>query len=289
MIIEVFPLFEGVSSTTLTAYLQDSSLEYQKLGDKPAVIICPGGAYIGITDKEAEPVALRFLAAGYQTFVLRYSIGAELARFPAPFIDAAKAIMLVRENAGRWGVKPDHICLCGFSTGGHVASILAATWQEEYLMKALNADNQLFKPNALILGYPLLDMYQFGRKNKDKSHEMQTLIEIMFSAVYGTSIPSKSLMEEWHYKNKITSDMPPIFMWITSEDSLVDVEEAFDFMKVLAANNVSYELHVFEKGVHGLSLGDQMVGYSEIEIRRMGNVYRWMELALNWLKNKLEY
>lgn len=283
MNIEVIHMQEGVSNATLTAYIQDSTVDYKFLGERPAIIICPGGAYIGITEKETEPVALRFLVAGYQAFVLKYSIGANIARFPAPFIDAAKAIMYVRENSRRWCVNPDKISLCGFSTGGQVAATLAATWQEDYLSKALNADNQLFKPNALILGYPLLDLHQFKIKKQEKNPEMQPLLEMIFSSAYGTLNPSKLQMDEWNCKNRITSHMPPTFLWMTSEDALVDVEEGLDFIKVIAANNIPFEYHIFEKGAHGLSLGDQTVGYSEADIRKNGNAHKWVDLALNWL------
>jgi acetyl esterase/lipase len=284
LIIEVIHLQEGISNATLTAYIPDTSLEHQMAGNRPAVIICPGGAFLGITEKEAEPVALRFLSAGYHAFVLKYSIGADMARLPAPFIDAAKAILLVREHAGRWGVNPDKITLCGFSTGGYVAAHLAATWQEDYLTKALKADNQLFRPNALLLGYPLLDMNQFKLKNIDRSPEMKTLIEMIFTTIYGTIDPKKELLEEGDYKNKITSHMVPTFLWTTSEDVLVGVDESLEFIKVLASKHIPYEFHIFEKGAHGLSLGDQTVGYLEEEMKELGNVKQWVDLALNWLK-----
>lgn len=284
MFTEVIQLFEGVSNATLTAYIQASTLDNKFFGNRPAVIICPGGAYIGITEKEAEPVAFKFLSAGYHAFVLKYSIGADMAGLPAPFIDAAKAVMIVRENAERWCVNPDKISLCGFSTGGHVAATFAATWQEDYLTKALNADNQLFKPYALVLSYPLLDMYRFKVRNLEKAPDMQPLLEMIFSAAYGTLNPDKVLMDKWSCINRITPHMPPTFLWMTSEDALVDVEEGLDFIKALIANKVPYEFHVFEKGAHGLSLGERTVGYSESDMKKHGNAHKWVDMALNWMK-----
>jgi acetyl esterase/lipase len=283
MNIEVIPMLEGVSNATLTAYIQDSDYDYQYDGCRPAVIICPGGAYIGITEKEAEPVALRFLSAGYNAFVLRYSIGAGLAAFPAPFIDVAKAVMLVRENAKRWGIKPDNITLCGFSAGGHVAAVFAATWQKEYLAKALKADNELFKPNALILGYPLLDLHNFKIRNLEKSPEMQPLLEMMFSAVYGTLAPSKPALDEWNCNNKITSNMPPTFLWMTAEDALVDITEGLELVKTLETNKVPYEFHIFQKGAHGFSLGELFPRKADVYTTNQDNTYKWTDLALNWL------
>lgn len=285
MTIEVIPLFEGVSNATLTAYIQDIDAYPKAPIKRPAVIICPGGAYIGITEKEAEPVALRFLSSGYQVFVLKYSIGTQIGKFPAPFIDIAKSMTIVRKNAKQWGVDKDKVSLCGFSTGGHAATILSATWQEEYLATAIDADNYWFKPNALILGYPLLDMYQFKQNNLKKSFEMQSLLEMMFASIYGTLQPSDEILNKWSYKNKVTSNMPATFLWTTSQDKIINVEQSLNFIKILALNKIPYEFHVFEKGDHGLSLADETVGYQESDIKRHINVHKWVDLALNWMKN----
>lgn len=51
---------------------------------RPAVVICPGGGYGMTSDREAEPVALKFLEKGFQCFVLRYSV--EPVRFPAALL-----------------------------------------------------------------------------------------------------------------------------------------------------------------------------------------------------------
>ncbi len=285
MIVEVIHLQEGVSNATLTAYLHDTPIDNHQYSGRAAVVICPGGAFLGYSEKEAEPVALKLLSEGYDAFVLKYSIGSDMARFPAPFIDAAKAVMIVRENTRRWGIDPGKIYLCGFSTGGYVAASLAATWQEDYLAKALNTDNTLIKPDALLLGYPLLDMYQFQKMNIDKSPEMKTLMEMMFLAIYGTAEPSKALMEQWSIKKQITSQHPPTFLWTTSRDSFVAVEESMDYIKELAVNRILYEFHIFEKGEHGMSLGNHTVGYTEDEVKKQVNAPKWVELALNWLNS----
>ena len=282
MKIEVIPLFEGLESATLTAYIKEPGMDHVFPIVRPAVIICPGGAYIGITEKEAEPVALRFLAAGYHVFVLKYSIGAQIGQFPAPFIDVAKSIKLIRENAKRWYIDPDKVVLCGFSTGAHVAAILSATWHEEYISEVLKEDNLLFKPNALILGYPLLDMYLFKEKNADR---MGSLLEIMFSNIYGTLNPSDEQLDMWSCKNRVTKNMPPTFLWTTLEDEVIDVKESLSFAKELSKNKVPFELHVFEKGAHGLSLADETVGYDHDEIRKNINAHKWIDMALNWLKH----
>ncbi len=286
MLVDVLRLQEGDLGAAITIYIPDFLTETVNTAARPAVVICPGGAYMGITEKEAEPVALRFLAAGFCAFVLRYSIGAGMAVFPSPFLDAARAVMLVRSNAGRWGIDPNRICLCGFSTGGHVAAVLASTWQEDYLREALGTDFAWFKPNTLLLGYPLLDMNSFRRNNQGKSEDMNTLLDMMFRTVYGTDQPPESLLEEWNVKQRVTFRMPPTFLWTTAEDTLVAREDHFDFIKALAVNQVPYEFHIFENGPHGLSLGDRTVGYSEEEMRRNDNAHKWAELAADWVRRQ---
>ena len=283
MIIKEIKLQEGLSETSLTAYLQDAVFHQQNLGGMPAVIVCPGGAYLGYTEKEAEPVALKFLSEGFQVFVLRYSIG-DTARFPAPFLDVAKAVMLVREHAKQWNIHPDQITLCGFSTGAQVAAALGAMWQETYLSQALNADKNQFKPNALILGYPVLDLELFSELNRDKSQEMNTVLEMMFQCIYGTATPTKVEIMEWDLRSRINSTFPPTFMWTTAEDSLIDVEQYLDFIKEFSSHNIRYEFHIFEKGSHGSSMGNRMTGFSKEEIVKLGNTPKWVQLAMQWLR-----
>lgn len=288
MHIEEINLNEGIFNATLTAYIQNPTTDQKDISLRPAILICPGGAYISITDKEAEPVALRFISSGYQAFVLKYSIGAGLAHFPTPFLDAAKAILIIRENAHKWSINPDKIILCGFSTGGHLAAILATSWNDSYFSKALKVDNVLIKPNAVVLGYPLLDLYKLQEKHSKHNSNMQSIIEMMFASVFGTVNPNKDQLDEWNIINRITTQMPPTFMWTTSEDALIDVEESLDLVKKLSFHGIPYEFHVFEKGAHGLSLGDQSVGYNEYDIKEHINASRWIELALNWINYHLE-
>lgn len=287
MIYEVIPLREGIIDVTLTCYIPDSFEGYSGKQKRPAMIVCPGGAYMGITEKEAEPVAIRFLSEGFCAFVLRYSIGTGMARFPSPFIDAATAVMLVRENAGRWGIHPDKICISGFSTGGQVAAVLAATWQEDYLSKALKKDSAWFKPNALLLGYPLLDLSRFILRHKGKTKELNTLLTMMLQIILGTDHPEAVSLEEWNVANRVTSHMPPTFLWITSEDQLLSPEDYMDFIRALSDYQIPYEFYAFEKGPHGISLGDRTVGYPTEARKKLGNTPGWTELFFSWISQQL--
>ena len=102
---------------TLTAYLPAASDEMPNYKTRPAILVIPGGAYMMCSDREAEPIALSFLAKGYAAFVLRYSVGKGAAKFPRPLNDAEEAMELIISNAAEWGVEPEHIAAIGFSAG----------------------------------------------------------------------------------------------------------------------------------------------------------------------------
>lgn len=123
-------------SAALTAYLWEPGGE---LGAerRPAVLVLPGGAYKMCAELEGEPVALAYLAKGFQTFVLRYTT---CGRFEPAWRDAQAALDLIRQKAAGWQVDGGRIAVCGFSAGGHLACALGTMAEE--------------KPRALVLGYP---------------------------------------------------------------------------------------------------------------------------------------
>ena len=125
-------------NVTLTAYIQDVRGEFDFVTKRPAILVLPGGAYRNCSDREADPVALAYLKAGYQAFVLRYSLN-EQADWPNPLEDYEQAMSLIRENKDQWNLYEDKIAVIGFSAGGHLASA-AATMSKN-------------RPNAAILGY----------------------------------------------------------------------------------------------------------------------------------------
>lgn len=125
-------------NVTLTAYIQDVGGEFINIERRPAMLVLPGGGYYMCSDREAEPVALRYLEAGYQAFILRYSV-AEHAAWPNPLNDYEQAMELIRKNADEWHLYPDKVAVVGFSAGGHLAAA-AATMAKN-------------RPNAALLGY----------------------------------------------------------------------------------------------------------------------------------------
>lgn len=139
---EVITLHED-RNVTLTCYLQDIGGEFRNIQKRPAMIVLPGGGYQFCSDREADPVAMPYLKAGYQVFILRYSV-AKYCTWPTPLNDYEEAMELIRSKADEFHIYPDKICVIGFSAGGHLAAAAATMAKKEN------------RPNAAILGYAVV-------------------------------------------------------------------------------------------------------------------------------------
>lgn len=124
-------------NVTLRAYLLDTPADYENIDKRPAVLVLPGGAYMRCSNREAEPVAMAFLAEGYNAYILNYSV-MEHAEFPHPLEDADQAMALIRQKAEDWNTDPGKIASIGFSAGGHLSGAMGTMGKE--------------RPNAMILG-----------------------------------------------------------------------------------------------------------------------------------------
>lgn len=125
-------------NVTLTAYIQGVGGEFG-FNWRPAMLVLPGGGYAICSDLEADPVSLAYAQAGYQTFILRYTVG-EKGEWPLPLEDYEQAMSIIKENAWRWHVKENKIAVTGFSAGGHLAACAATIAKH--------------RPAAAVLVYP---------------------------------------------------------------------------------------------------------------------------------------
>jgi len=281
MIIHTIPLRDEVTWVYLEAYLLQNSPQFQTDRRRPAVIVCPGGGYRFTSDREAEPVALRFLAQGYHAFVVRYSVQTP---FPQPMHDLATAVQLVRANANAGHLDPDQLAVCGFSAGGHLAASLGVLWQHPWLTEPLGVSADVIRPNALILGYPVIDLdltdnalRAFG---PDGAPERPR--DFMLRTVLGEADPA--LTERYRLGRQVSSATPPTFLWHTADDELVYAHNALRFATALADHHVPYELHIFGSGVHGLALADDT---TDVEGRMINaDAQVWIDLAVRWLKRQ---
>lgn len=283
MITKRIPLREDTTAVFVDLYLLNNSPEFQTDQPRPAVIVCPGGGYFFTSDREAEPIALRFLAHGYHVFVLRYSVE---TRFPQPMLDLAKTLLLIRQQAAEWLVDPERIAVCGFSAGGHLAAASGVLWQQPFLYEALGATPEAIKPNALILAYPVIDLTLLASKLVTVPSEAAPvdLRELMLSRTLGDRHPAPELLARYTLHRQVTPATPPTFIWHTATDELVPARNALLFATALAEQGVPYELHIFGEGVHGLALADEV---TETQGRFLSSDCQiWVALALQWLKRQ---
>lgn len=298
MLIKKIQLWKDNEHANLFAYILDNSKEFKTNINRPAVIICPGGGYLEVSDRESEPVAMRFAAQGYHTFILRYNTyfnkrisdfnnppkGNERSIFPGPLFDLAKSMTIIKENANKWFVDIGKVFICGFSAGAHLAASMGVHWQDDFLKKKFRVDSKIFKPNAIILGYPLTDYNLMKEKllHENQNESLRRYFEISGKAVFGKDNPTDEELSKLSPVNYVTSNTPPTFIWHTANDSMVYVENSLKFASQLTKNKIPYELHIFEDGPHGLSLCDETTAGEEIHINPHCSI--WFDLAIDWMK-----
>ena len=163
----------------LRCYIPDAAPHAQYQTNRPAVIVFPGGAYKGTYGGEAEPIALQYLAAGACAFVLDYSVFP--ARFPQALLEGLSAIRFVREKAEEYGIDPQKIAVCGFSAGGHLAATTGVLWKNDCLSGMLEGDRTLYRPDKMILCYPVTTYksHQGSYKNLVSGNEDELTPEML--------------------------------------------------------------------------------------------------------------
>lgn len=252
---------ELTGGAKLTVYLRTPSEAMPSALVRPLVLVVPGGGYNHVSPREGDPVALQFAAAGYHTAVLEYSVGDAAADFQ-PLRQISQAIGLVRPHAAAWGVEPEKIAVCGFSAGGHLALSSAVLT----LPGAEGAAQP--RPNAVVLGYPVISAGAYAHRGS-------------FEQLAASQDPAAQ--QVFSLEDKITPEVPPVFVWHTMEDQTVPVENTLLLTAALRRAGVPCEVHLFQKGVHGTSISTAEVGADSAHRRH------WMPLALEWLADTLDF
>lgn len=253
----------------LHCYIQDESPELKLSGKRKAVIVCPGGAYRFKSDREGEPIAVRFLASGMQAFVLQYSVSPN--RYPAALLELAAAVGMVREHAAEWFIDPEQIFVCGFSAGGHLCASLGTMWNEPMVWERICHDAEQCRPDGMILCYPVISMQEdFGHEECRRLLMGEALSE-EFSAYLSL-------------QNRVSAATVPAFIWATQQDEQVPVENSMMFAAELQKNHVPMELHIYEEGEHGLALCDVTTEDKSTQIKP--DNAGWMQQAVRWINRR---
>ena len=254
----------------MTAYLLDTPAGNPYFQTRPAVIICPGGAYCYVSPREGEAVAMRFLAAGFHAFILQYSVAP--ARFPTALTELADAVKTVRENAAEWQITPGKLFILGFSAGGHLCGSLGTLWNHPVLEEAFGYTGgaKPWKPDGMLLSYPVLTM---------GAHTHQGSLHNLLGEQ-----PDAQLVSLLSLETQVSGDTVPAFLWHTADDGAVPVENSLQFATALRKAGVSLELHVFQHGPHGLSLCDKTTAYEPAHL--VPDAAGWIDLAIAWVNRQ---
>jgi acetyl esterase/lipase len=210
-----------------------------------AVVVCPGGGYGALAlGHEGKEIADWLNQRGIAAFVLKYRIvskGRPGPLHPAPLLDAQRAIRTMRAKANQWGIDPQRVGIWGFSAGGHLASTAATHFDGGQADAVDPIDRQSCRPAFAILGYPVISMkspYTHGGSRTN---------------LLGKDADEK-LVESLCNDQAVTQETPPTFLFHTDEDRAVPPMNSILFYLALKKHGVPAELHIYEKGVHGVGL-----------------------------------
>jgi acetyl esterase/lipase len=234
---KAFHLWTDQLPTTLTPYWPERANERRS-----AILILPGGGYEGLAPHEGEGYARWFAARGTACFVLNYRLGSQGFHHPAMLEDAARALRLIRYNAKTWDIDPGKIAIIGSSAGGHLTATLLTQFDEGNPKAKDPVDHVSSRPDFGILCYPVITMLE-----KTHGGSRDNLL--------GPN-PSEELQRKLSAELQVTPQTPPCFIWHTWEDGAVPVENSLNFAAALRRNGVHFDLHIYERGNHGLGLGN---------------------------------
>lgn len=240
----------GGHRATMTCYLPSNCREISPDRRRPAVLVIPGGSYRYCSRREGEPVALQYVARDFAAFLLEYSTS-EDAGYPRCLFEALAAIRAIRKNAAEWTIDPDRVAVLGFSAGGHLAASVGAFWNTDLAKNALG-ENELLRPNALLLGYALISSDLLLRH---QGSIMNLLGEDPDPVLLGINSLEKH----------VTNDFPPTFLWHTFPDQTVPVQNSIVLAKALADHGILFECHIYPSGCHGLALSDSRTARTDEE------------------------
>jgi acetyl esterase/lipase len=225
-----------------------------------AVIVCPGGGYGMRADHEGEPIAFWLNSIGIPAFVLRYRVAPY--QYPCALNDVQRAVRYVRHHANDYGINVGKIGVLGFSAGGHLTTTIGTHYDSGNPQAEDPIDRESCRPDAIIPCYPVVTL------KPPYAHEGSRINLIGVE-------PGEELLESLSNESQVTPDTPPTFLWHTADDAAVPVENAFLFASALSKNKVPFELHVYEKGRHGLGLSEEDP-----------HVATWTSLCGTWLERQ---
>lgn len=266
----------------IKTYIIEDSHEF-RIKKRPVVIVCPGGGYCYLSDREGEILALQYNAMGFHAVVLHYSVAPAIC--PAAFLEMAQTVALLREKAGEWHIDTDKIIVEGASAGGHLAAGYGMFWSENWMAEQLGevqpanedlcravqnaAKNpELLRPNGMILNYPVITSGEFAHRDSFRN---------LLGERYDELVDKMSL------ENQVNKNTPPAFIWHTFEDNCVPVENSLMLAAAMRKEQIPVEFHMYPRGGHGLSLATPLTQSPEGD-EVVHCCQSWIDLVKTWIQ-----
>jgi len=253
------PATSSACEDTPTLTVFDTAYDH---GNGSAVLILPGGAYLGLAaNHEGRQVADWFTARGIRAFVLSYRLSSNGYLLPVPLIDARRAVQTIRARARDYKIDPNRIAIIGFSAGGHLAALTATQPVPGKPDAEDPVERVSSRPDYLILGYPWI-----GAISPDTSH-------LSYCKLFNVMDKCEALRAAYSPDLYVTRQTPPTFWFHTTNDETVPVEQGLRFYEAAIKAGVPIEAHIFADGPHGVGLG-----------RGSATLDQWPTLLESWLR-----
>jgi acetyl esterase/lipase len=246
---------EAADIPTVTVYLPPADK-----ATGAAVVICPGGGYGNLAmDHEGHQVARWLNSLGVAGVILKYR-HAPKYRHPIPLGDAQRALRFVRANAKEWKIDPERVGILGFSAGGHLASTAGTHFDKGDPDAKDPIDRLSCRPDFMVLVYPVITLVGPSAHGGSRNNLLG-------------KTPDAKLVESLCNEKQVTANTPPAFLTHTKEDKGVPAENSIMFYEACKKAGVMAEMHLYEKGNHGLGLGPKNLEFSQWPMR----CAEWME------------
>ena len=266
MINEKIYLDENDESVVLETYAHVDPL----MPRRDAILIFPGGGYVHLASfREGDCIATAYASRGVNAFVLSYRLGPK-NNYPSQLLDAARAIVYIKNNAEKYGINPDRVFITGFSAGGHLCGSLATKYA--IAEKLLGLPEDAARPAGAVLCYPVVSAMCPTHKGS-------------FSALLGK--PFEELTEEERrlhsHELHVDKKTPPAFIWHTATDNAVPPEGALRLALAYINAGVTVEMHLYPYGPHGIALASDLTsnGYPDFVQPRCEE---WVDKSVSWMK-----
>jgi len=260
---ERVPLCSDNNTAYMDAYIADP---IQGLTRK-AILVIAGGAYSTVcAGREGEPIAMAFLAHGYNAFVLNYTVD-RVHTFPRQLIEASEAICYIRDHAQEYGIDPEQVFAVGFSAGGHLCASLGALWKLDAVQHAIERPHGYNRPKGVMLIYPVIS----GKFTNGGT----------FQNLWATDKLTAEQIAQSSIENHIDKDSAPAFIVHTANDQVVNVNNALVAASAYSKAGVPFELHIFPDAPHGVALGNHITACGNPGWDRP-NIAEWVRLAAVW-------